>query len=257
MVDGENVTAETAPTTVDSNAKKTGFSIKRLAPLAIIAAGIASFFVIGLDEYVTFEALRQNREVLTGFVDQNLLAALLLFIIIYAAATALSLPGGLVLTITGGFLFGEWLGTGAVVIAATIGATLIFLIAKTALGEPLRQKAGPWLKKMEADFRQNALNYLLVLRLVPLFPFFVVNLVPAFLGVKLSTFVIATFFGIIPGTFVFALAGSGIGSVFDSGEEFTAAGILTPQVIAALVGLAVLAIIPVAYKKWQARKTAT
>lgn len=252
MANGNNVaTAETAQA-----AEKRGFSVKRLAPLGLIIGGIVAFFALGLDQYVTFEALRENREALTGFVAQNLVIALGLFIIIYAAATALSLPGGLVLTITGGFLFGTWLGTAAVVVAATIGATLIFLIAKSALGEPLRQKAGPWLKKMEEGFQQDALNYLLVLRLVPLFPFFVVNLVPAFLGVKLNTFVIATFFGIIPGTFVFALAGSGIGSVFDAGEEFTAAGILTPEIIAAFVGLAVLAIIPVGYKKWKVRKAA-
>jgi uncharacterized membrane protein YdjX (TVP38/TMEM64 family) len=245
----------TETTTTEHTAKKS-FSVKRLAPLGLIIAGIVAFFALGLDRYVTFDALQENREALTSFVDNNLVVALGLFIILYATATALSLPGGLVLTITGGFLFGAWLGTGAVVVAATIGATLIFLIAKTALGEPLRQKAGPWLKKMEDGFQEDAMSYLLVLRLVPLFPFFVVNLVPAFLGVKLRTFVLATFFGIIPGTFVFALAGSGIGSVFDSGEEFTAGGILTPQVIAAFVGLAVLAIIPVGYKKWKARKSA-
>jgi uncharacterized membrane protein YdjX (TVP38/TMEM64 family) len=134
-----------------------------------------------------------------------------------------------------------------------VGATALFIIAKSALGDFLHTRAGPWLQKMEAGFRDNALSYLLVLRLVPLFPFFVVNLVPAFLGVPLSTYVIGTFFGIMPGVFVFASVGAGLGSIFDKGETFSAAGILTPQIVIALIGLAILALIPVVYKKIKAR----
>ena len=107
---------------------------------------------------------------------------------------------------------------------------------------------------MERGFQDNALNYLLVLRLIPLVPFFVVNLVPAFLGVKLRTFFVATLFGIIPGTFVYVQVGVGLGSVFDSGEAFTLARVLTPDVIVAMVGLAVLSLVPVIYKKFKARQ---
>ncbi len=234
-----------------------GFSLKRLWPVGIVIAGFIAFFALGLDEYVTFETLRENRQALTDFVEANIVVAVVLLMIVYAVATALSVPGGAVLTIAGGFLFGIWLGTAVVVTAATIGATLIFLIAKTSLGDPLRQRAGPWLKKMEAGFRENAISYLLVLRLIPLFPFFVVNLVPAFLGVRLKTYVIATFFGIIPGSFVYTSVGAGLGSMFESGQEFTASGILTPEIITALVGLAVLSLLPVGYKKWRARKGAS
>ena len=128
--------------------------------------------------------------------------------------------------------------------------------AKTALGDALRDRAGPWLKKLEAGFHENALSYLLVLRLIPLFPFFVVNLVPAFLGVRLRTYVIGTVVGIIPGSFVFASVGAGLGSLFDMtmGNELELSGILTPEIVTALVGLALLSLLPVAYKKYKARQ---
>jgi len=229
------------------------FSYKRLLPVAVLVLGLAAFFVFGLDKYLSFEALRQNRAALLDWVDTYGIVAALIYMLIYAAAIAFSLPGGAVLTITGGFLFGSLLGTLCVVIAATAGATALFVIAKTSFGDVLRAKAGPALQKMQEGFQEGALSYLLVLRLVPLFPFFLVNLVPAFLGVSLRVYVLGTFIGIIPGTFVFATVGAGLGSVFDQGGTFTAAGILTPQIITALAGLAVLALIPVVYKKIKAR----
>jgi uncharacterized membrane protein YdjX (TVP38/TMEM64 family) len=145
-------------------------------------------------------------------------------------------------------------GTIYTVIGATIGATVLFLIAKTAIGDILRAKAGPWLQKMEAGFQENALSYLLILRLVPLFPFFVVNLAPAFLGVAVSTYVIGTFIGIIPGTFAYASAGAGLGSIFDAGKELTVDNVLTPEIRIAMVALIGLALIPVVYKKIKARQ---
>jgi uncharacterized membrane protein YdjX (TVP38/TMEM64 family) len=226
---------------------------KRLVPLAVLGLGIALFFALGLDKYVTFEVLRQNRNVLMAYVAGMPVKAVLLYVLAYAAATAFSLPGGAVLTLTGGFLFGTVVGTAATVVGATIGATALFLAARTALGDLLRAKAGPFLQKMEAGFKENALSYLLVLRLIPAFPFFIVNLVPAFLGVPLATYVVGTFLGIIPGTFVFASIGAGLGSIFDSMQEVSLKGALTPQVIVALVGLAVLSLIPVAYKRLKNR----
>lgn len=229
------------------------FSFKKLIPLLVLVAGLIAFFAFDLQSFISFEKLRDNREVLISWVQQNGLLAALVYMAIYAIAVAFSLPGGLVLSITGGFLFGVVWGSLYIVIGATVGATALFIIAKSAVGDFLRAKAGPWLQKMEAGFRENALSYLLVLRLVPLFPFFVVNLVPAFLGVPLSTYVIGTFFGIIPGVIVFAQVGVGLGSIFDRGETFSAAGILTPQILFALIGLAILALIPVVYKKIKAR----
>ena len=229
-----------------------GSPVNKFVPLGVLAAGIAAFFALGLDQYVSFEALREHREVLANFVADNPLVAPLAFMVIYAVVVAFSLPGGAIMTIAGGFLFGTVLGTAWVVLSATLGATILFVIAKTSLGDLLRAKAGPWLKKMENGFKENALSYLLVLRLIPLFPFFVVNLVPAFLGVRLRTYVIGTLLGIVPGSFVFATVGAGLGSIFDSNEAFTATGILTPEIVTALVGLSVLSLLPVAYKKIKA-----
>ena len=238
-----------------SQARTTSALLKRLIPLVILLGGLATFFGFGLDRYISFDALRDNREVLLGLVEQYGLLASLVYMATYATVVAFSLPGGAVLSITGGFLFGAVWGTVHIVLSATLGATLLFLIAKTSLGDPLRARAGPWLQKMQAGFQENALSYLLVLRLVPLFPFFVVNLVPAFLGVALSTYVLGTFIGIIPGAFVYASVGAGLGSLFAAGGAFSAKGILTPQILVALVGLAVLALIPVVYKKLTGRRT--
>jgi len=222
--------------------------LRRFLPLAVLLACAALVFALDLDRYITFEFLKSNREILLDFVGRHPVLSGFIFMHVYAVVVALSLPGGAVMTIAGGFLFGSLAGSAMVVVAATAGATALFLIAKTSLGDGLRARAGPWMRRMEAGFQRNAMSYLLVLRLVPLFPFFVVNLVPAFLGVSTRTYVIATFFGIMPGSFVYASVGTGLGSIFDSGEEFSPAGILTPEVIVALVGLAVLAMIPVVYK---------
>lgn len=229
------------------------FSTKRLIPVGVLVLGLVAFFVFDLGRFLSFETLRQNRVALLDWVDTYGVVAALAYMLVYAVAVAFSLPGGAVLTITGGFLFGSLWGTVCVVFAATAGATALFLIAKTSFGDALRAKAGPALQRMQEGFQEGALSYLLVLRLVPLFPFFLVNLVPAFLGVSLRLYVLGTFIGIIPGTFVFATVGAGLGSVFDQGGEFRAAGILTPQILTALAGLAVLALIPVVYKKIKAR----
>jgi uncharacterized membrane protein YdjX (TVP38/TMEM64 family) len=237
-----------------AGASAPGFSVKRLLPLAALLAGVAAFFALGLDDYVSYAALRDHREVLRSFAAEHAVIAPLAFVVVYALVVAMSLPGGAIMTIAGGFLFGVAFGTACAVIGATLGATALFLVAKTALGDPLRAKAGPWLERMEAGFRENALSYLLFLRLVPLFPFWLVNLVPALLGVPIGTYVLATFVGIVPGTFVYASVGAGLGSLLEAGGEFTAADVLTPQVVIALVGLGLLALLPAVAKKLRARR---
>ena len=168
---------------------------------------------------------------------------------LFRSVVALSVPGGALMTLAGGFLFGAFWGTALVVIAATAGATVVFLIARYVLGDVMRRKAGPFLQRMEAGFQENALSYLLVLRLVPAFPFWTVNLAPALLGVRLPVYVLATAVGIVPGTFVFASFGAGLGAIFDAGGEVSLRGVLTPEIVAGLVGLAVLALLPVAVKR--------
>jgi uncharacterized membrane protein YdjX (TVP38/TMEM64 family) len=223
----------------------------RLAPLAAIAAGFVLFFAFGLHRHVTFETLRDSRAALSAWVAAHEALAPLLYILAYAVVVACSLPVGLLATPIGGFLFGTLLGGTYAVIGATIGATALFLAARSALGELLRAKAGGALARFEAGFRENAFAYLLVLRLIPLFPFFLVNLAPAFLGVPLATFVAATFVGIIPATFVYASVGAGLGAVFDAGAEPDFGIVLTPPVLGPLLGLALLALAPVAYRHFK------
>jgi uncharacterized membrane protein YdjX (TVP38/TMEM64 family) len=228
------------------------FTFRRLWPLVVIAVGIGTFFGLGLDRYVTFDTLKENRVWLKNLVSSHWVLSTVGFITIYAAVAGLSLPGATVVSISGGFLFGLWYGTAWNVIGATIGASLLFLAARTVLGDVLYRKVDPWLERMDSNFEENSFSYLLFLRLVPLFPFFVVNLVPAFVGVSFRTFAITTFVGIIPGAFVYTSVGAGLGSVFDEGQEFT---IWTPEILAGLVGLGILSLLPVAIKFWRTKRT--
>ena len=227
---------------------------RRLIIVLVFVAGLVTVFALGLDRYLSIDTLRQHREALRAWVETSGVLAALIFMAVYIVTVALSLPGATVLSIAGGFLFGAVWGTVVVVISATLGGTVLFVIAKTTFGDALRDRAGAWLRTLEAGFREHALSYLIVLRLVPLFPFFVVNLVPAFLGVPLATFVLGTFVGIIPGSFVYTSVGAGLGSLFDAGETFSVTGVLTPQIVTALVGLAMLALVPVVYKKLMTRR---
>jgi uncharacterized membrane protein YdjX (TVP38/TMEM64 family) len=221
--------------------------------LLLVATGVAAAAGVlqlsGALDYLSFEALARNREWLAARVGELGLAAPLLFVLVYAGSTALSLPTGLLLSTLGGFLFGTLWGGLLNVVGATLGATLIFLAARTALGDLLRGRAGPSLRKLEAGFRENALSYMLALRLVPLFPFWLVNLAPAFLGVRTSTFVVGTFVGIIPGALVYAGVGTGLGAILASGGTPDGAAIFQPQIILPVIGLAVLALAPVAVKR--------
>ncbi len=253
----------------DQSVKKeeSGLSVRRLLPLIILIGAVVLVFSMGWHKYLSFEVLADNRDRLKDFVDANFLLAALAYVVIYAVSVALSLPGGLILTVSGGFIFGIWAGPPLAVIAATIGATAIFVIAKTSLGDSLAERAGPAVENFRRGFQENALSYLLFLRLVPLFPFFLVNVAPAFLGVNLRTFVIGTFFGIIPGTFAYAFAGAGLDSIFAekraSYEACLAQGgsdacslaigpsdLVTTEIIIAFAALGVVALIPVVAKRF-------
>jgi len=223
--------------------------LKRLIPLFIVATVLGLFFGFDLGHYLSFDALAEHRVSLLAWVDGHGMLAPLLYVLLYIAVVAFSLPGGLLMTLSGGFFFGALAGGMYAVLGATLGATALFLIAKTSVGDYLLSKAGDVAKKMQQGFAEDALSYMFVLRLVPIFPFFIVNLAPAFLGVPLHIYLIATFFGIMPATFVYALAGSGLGSVLDQGQGVSLSGILTPEMLAALLGLALLALIPVIYKR--------
>jgi len=227
-------------------------SARRLVPLGLLVVAGIAFIVAGGHKYLSFAALSENRDWLCSLVTSWGIVAALLYVAVYGLLVALSVPGAAVLTIAGGFLFGTWLGALCAVIGATLGATMIFLAARAGLGG-LAQRAGRFAGKVEAGFRADAFNYLLVLRLVPIFPFWLVNLVPALVGVRLTTYVLATFLGIIPGTFVYASIGNGLGDVV---EEPDLRILFKPSVLVPIVGLALLALIPVGYKRWRAKKAA-
>lgn len=229
-------------------------SLKRLLPVAILITGVVVFFAFDLGRYLSFDTLQEHRRFLLNWVNMHPWLSSLGYVGLYVLIVAFSLPGGAVMTISGGFLFGTVLGSLLAVSGATIGATALFLIAKTSLGDYLLQKAGPSIKKMQAGFSRNALNYLFVLRLIPIFPFFLVNLAPAFLGVSLRVYVTATFFGIMPGALIYAMVGAGLGDVFDRGESFSADSVLTPEIIGGLAGLALLALLPVFYNRIRSGK---
>ncbi len=224
-------------------------SYRRVVPIAALVVGLGSFFAFGLDDYFTLEALKENRGVLREWVIAHGVAAGLVYAAVYALSISLSIPGGLILTISGGFLFGPYWGTVYVLIGATIGATVVFLAARYAFADFLREKAGSALAKMEAGFNEHPKSYLFVLRLVPLFPFWLVNIVPAFLGVSIGNYMIATFFGIIPATFVYTLVGDGAGAVLDQGQDLDLGIIFEPRFILSIIGLAALALLPVVYNK--------
>jgi uncharacterized membrane protein YdjX (TVP38/TMEM64 family) len=218
----------------------------------LVLVAIGAFFLLrwsGLASYLSLDTLKTHREALTTWVQGSLALASLVYVLVYVVAVAFSFPGAVILTLSGGFLFGATLGTLLTVIGATIGATLIFLFAKAIFGENALDRFGTPAAKLAEGIRRNAGAYLLVLRLVPLFPFFLVNLVPAFVGVKWPTYVLTTFFGIMPGTAVFSLAGAGLGSVLDQGGTITPGTILTPEIIAGLVGLAALSLAAIPLRK--------
>jgi uncharacterized membrane protein YdjX (TVP38/TMEM64 family) len=222
-----------------------------------IAAGVVGLVLglrlAGLGDLLSFETLARYRDTLSAFVAEHAVAAGSAYVAVYVATAALSLPGATVLTLAGGFLFGAAAGTGLTVVAATVGATILFLLARRVFGADALERLGPRAAKLAAGLRRDAASYLLVLRLVPLFPFFLVNLVPAFCGVRLPVFVVTTLFGILPGTAVFSLAGAGLGDVLAAGREFSIGGVLTPTVLAALLGLAALSLAAIPLRRRFAR----
>ncbi|OQW76723.1 MAG: hypothetical protein BVN33_05005 [Proteobacteria bacterium ST_bin13] len=226
--------------------------LKRFGPLIILVVIAIAFFAAGGQHYVTLDALRDNRQFLVDFVARNPIGSALALVGIYAALVAISFPGASLLTIAAGLFFGTVVGGSLVVIGATLGATIVFLIARNASGDALRKRIGNWGEKLADGFEKNAFSYLMLLRLLPVAPFWLVNIVPALFGVKLRDYVLATAIGIIPGTFVYASIGAGAGAVLAAGQELNLKGaLLKPEVIGPILGLAALSLIPILYKKFR------
>ena len=233
----------------------------KLWPFYIILAGLAFAISQGWHTQLTPAALGENAAFLDGKLEENFLLVLLAFIGIYIAATAFMVPAS-VLTVAGGFLFGVWIGAPATVLGATIGACILFTAAKTSIGETLKSIAGPFVGKMEAGFNESPFSYLFSLRLIPIFPFAVVNIAPAILGAKFRDYFITTLFGIIPGTVAYSLIGSGLRGALDeaakAGKELNFAEFVTnagKELLPAFFALAIVALIPAIYKKFIKKDT--
>ena len=234
-------------------ASAAGIPVAKLIPLAVLIVGLGAAYAFGLTEYLSLTYLGEQQESLKSYVLANGLGAALIFMALYTMAVALSLPAASVLTIFGGFLFG-WLQGGAmVVVAATIGATILFLAARSGFGGFLRDRLGTKAAAFADGFRKDAFGYLLILRLAPVFPFFLVNIAPALFNVKTRDYVTATALGIMPGTFAFAWLGEGVGSVLAAakatGQNPSVAQLVTPQITIAFAALAVVAAIPLVIKR--------
>ncbi len=231
----------------------------RVLPLALLLGGGALLlFAFDVGSLLNLESLREHKVWLMQQVAANLPLAALIFVLTYACSTALSLPAGLILTLIGGFLFGTLLGSLFVVTGATLGAIAVFLAARTAFGDVLRRRAGPLLRKLQDGLQKDALSYLLVLRLIPLFPFWLVNIAPAFFGVSLRVYAVATLVGILPATVIYCSIGAGLGALLDENLDLESLGrvILEPRYILPLVGLALLSLLPVGYRHWKRRREA-
>ena len=223
----------------------------KIVILGILGLGLGAFFYFDVGQYFSLEALKANRDDLLAYTNANFAVAVILYVSIYILQTGFSLPGGALMTLTGGFLFGSVLGTIFVNIGATTGATLAFLAARYVLRDWVERKFGKRIEPIQAGFAQNAFSYLLTLRLIPAFPFFLVNLVSGLTRIPLGTYVIGTSIGIIPGSFVYAFAGRQLGSINSLAE------IASPPVLLAFTFLGLLALVPILHRKFVGRKKFT
>ena len=230
--------------------------LRRYLPILVLVAALALGYALGLHRYLSLQAFLDSREALKAWVAENVLVAGLGFILLYAVLVAVSFPAASLVTVASGFLFGWLVGGTLTVIGATLGATILFLAARTAFGDVLRARSKGAIARFAEGFRDDAFAYLLILRLTPVLPFFVVNIAPAFFDVKLGTYVVTTFLGIIPGSMVYAFLGSGLDqALVNAGEsDVSIKDLVTPEMTIALVGLAALAILGVVLKKTVLRK---
>ncbi|MEO0884046.1 MAG: TVP38/TMEM64 family protein [Pseudomonadota bacterium] len=243
MATNADIAGQMDPETKPSALKR----ITKLWPLALILGGLGIAVSQGWHNYLTLEGFSQNLGWLDAQIAQNFALVFAGYMVIYAAATAFMVPASF-LTISGGVLFGLAFGTFGTVFGATLGATALFVAARTSIGESLRSVVGPFLDKMQAGFNEDALSYMFALRLIPAFPFAVVNIAPAILGAKMRDYLITTFFGILPGTMAYTWIGVAVGDTLREGGDVNI-GTLASNFVPAFIALGVVALIPVVYKK--------
>ena len=224
-------------------------TLKQLFALLVLGAGFVTFFWLDLNSFVSPQTLSENKELLSQWRDKYYILSVVFFVVVYGVLSAFSVPVGAWLTVTGGFIFGTFAGGFFSLLGATSGAMVIFFIARYSIGDVLRNKYGKSIKKMETGFMENQLSYMLVLRLVPLFPFWLVNLVPAFLEISTRSYLIGTLLGMTPGALVYASVGNGLSAIVESEIDPNMSIIYSPEILIPIIGLTILAFIPVLYKK--------
>lgn len=223
-------------------------SLRKYALPATLAIGLVLFFVTDTHKLVSWDTIGRNYGMLKQFAADRLLASYMLFLLLYMLAVAFSLPVALPLTLTGGALLG-WPAAALIIVAATLGAAIVFIASRTVFADFLRKKAGVFIARLEAGFNENAFNYLLALRLIPIAPFWVVNIVPGLTRMKLSSFLLATFIGIMPGTIVFVSVGRGFDTILAAGQTPDLAILSSPSILIAFGGLGTLSLMPVIYRR--------
>lgn len=224
---------------------------QKIILLAVIFVIVVLIRFTPVIDFLSYETIDNNRDMLLNYVENNYIFSAMIFIIVYFITISLSIPGATLLTITSGLLFGPVAGTIYTNIGATLGAVVIFLISRYLIGERVQQKYRERFRKFNEELDRNGPNYLLTLRFIPLFPFFLVNLFGGLSRIRLRTFAWTTSLGILPGSFVYAYAGHNLGMVISPSDA------VTPEVISAFVLLGIFALIPVIYrkiKKWRADK---
>ena len=225
----------------------------RFVPIGVVLAGLAFGYAMGWQECLSLEYLGDSKEALKRFAASNPVLAPTVFVLIYAVAVAFSFPAASILTIISGFLFGWLAGALYAIIAATAGATALFLAARTAFGGFLKERAGNATAKLADGFEKDAFGYLLAMRIAPFIPFFVVNIAPALCNVRLKTFVAAPLLGILPGAFAYAWLGQGLHSVIiaakAAGRDVTVSDLVTPEITIAFIALALVAALATIVRK--------
>lgn len=221
--------------------------LQKYLPLIILISVGFAIWLTGIYKYISLETLKEHQYFLKDYVKNNLISAALIYSSLYYVIVSLSIPAATIMTLTGGFLFGQAVGTLCVVLSASFGACSIFLSTKFATKNSSKKEHGSWVQKMKAGFQDNAFSYMLTLRLIPIFPFVIVNIVAGILQIRLKTFFFGTLIGIIPGSYVYVSVGVAMQTLLNK-DNFTPESLLSHDIIVALTGLGILALLPIIYK---------
>ena len=227
--------------------------VRRFGPAVLIAAAVIAAFASGLTHDLSLHELARRRLVLEAAVHTHPWLSLAAYVGVYTLVVALSLPAALVMTLTGGLLFGAWIGGGAAALSCTVGSALIFLVCRTAAGDFIRERAGPTAARLEAGLRRDAFSYIVTLRLLPIAPFWLINLALGLIDIPLGVYVAASLVGILPVSLIIAGLGSGLDSVLRRGGRIGPHVVLEPHFILPLAGLAILSLAPIIHRHLRGR----